>query len=48
MMCVTAKERQKWNPDVKAAGVNPLDHFARHDQSEGRAQPVPEVWAHMP
>jgi hypothetical protein len=29
----------QWNPDVKAAGVNPLEHYVRHGQLEGRKQP---------
>ena len=27
-------------PDVKAAGVNPLEHFVRYGRSEGCAMPV--------
>ncbi|TWG65313.1 hypothetical protein [Aminobacter sp. J44] len=31
------KEYLDANPDVKAAGVNPFDHFNNHGLAEGRA-----------
>ena len=29
------------DPDVEAAGLNPLVHFVRYGRAEGRRQPVP-------
>ncbi|BBK39272.1 hypothetical protein STAQ_43500 [Allostella sp. ATCC 35155] len=36
------------NPDVDAAGLNPLAHYLRHGRHEGRALPICEDWKPPP